>query len=258
MASNSKVALALALSLSFCSQGATRAGAQEVEVTREAVCRWVEAPPKLDGKLDDPCWRVAQPIDDFAAFWANEPRSGTRAYLVWDDEALYYAAEMADAELRAFGEKRNAHLWEGDVFELFLKPSKDRPEYYEFQANPRGVVFEVAFPRRGPLPHPFDEAPVLGHTAAVALEGALNRSGDVDRGWTVEGRIPWSAFDPSGGKAQPGAVWSFALCRYDYGPEGTEPTLMSSAPLTQRNFHRYEDYGSLRFEKPAAPTKARE
>ena len=70
------------------------------------------------------------------------------------------------------------------------------------------------------------------------------------QGWTVEGRIPWTAFQPSGGKPKPGDVWRFALCRYDYGPEGTKPVLMSSAPLTQPSFHRHEDYGKLRFDGP--------
>ena len=155
---------------------------------------------------------------------------------------------MTDAELRAFGSNRNDHLWEGDVFEMFFKPSKQRPEYYEFQANPRAVVFEVAFPRRGPIGHPFNEEPVLGNKAVVALEGTLDQPGDRDRSWTVEGRIPWTAFARSGGAPKPGSSWSFAVCRYDYGPAGSKPVLMSSAPLTQLNFHRYEDYGSLRFE----------
>ncbi|MDR3619109.1 MAG: carbohydrate-binding family 9-like protein [Paludisphaera borealis] len=227
-------------------------GRAEVKTTRAAVCRWAEAPPKLDGKLDDPCWRGAAPIEDFAANWAGAPRSGTRAYLAWDDEALYYAAEMTDAELRAFGTKRNDHLWEGDVFEAFFKPSKDRPEYYEFQANPREVVFEVAFPRRGDLGHAFNQEPVLGNKAVVALDGTLDQPGDKDRGWIVEGRIPWTAFAASGGAPKPGAKWSFALCRYDYGPAGTEPVLMSSAPLTEPSFHHYEDYGTLTFEGPKA------
>ena len=39
----------------------------EVKTTREAACRRAEAPPKLDGKLDDPCWKAAAPIEDFAA-----------------------------------------------------------------------------------------------------------------------------------------------------------------------------------------------
>ena len=120
-------------------------------VTRAAVCRWAAEPPVLDGKLDDRCWQRAAVIDRFGSFWTNPKKSisGTFAYLVWDDDALYYAGSMTDAELRSFGTKRNDHLWNGDVFELFLKPSAGAPEYYEFQANPRGVVFEAPFPKRG-------------------------------------------------------------------------------------------------------------
>jgi hypothetical protein len=219
-------------------------------VTREAVCRWAEAPPVLDGKLDERCWQRATVIDRFASFWTEPktPRPGTKAYLVWDDDALYYAARMTDAELRSFGTKRNHHLWNGDVFELFFKPSVERPEYYEFQANPRGVVFEVPFPKRGHDFGGFHNVAPLGSKAVVGLNGTLDQPGDRDEGWTVEGRVPWSAFAPTGGKPKPGDEWHFALCRYDYGPEGTKPVTMSSAPLTEPSFHRYEDYGKLRFE----------
>jgi hypothetical protein len=221
-------------------------------VTREAVCRWAQAPPVLDGKLDDRCWQRAAVIDRFASFWTEPktPRPGTAAYLVWDDNALYYGAKMTDAELRSFGTKRNDHLWNGDVFELFFKPSRDRPEYYEFQANPRGVVFEVPFPKRGHDFGGFDKVAPLGSMAVVVVNGTLDEPGDRDEGWTVEGRIPWSAFAPTGGKPKPGDEWQFALCRYDYGPKGTAPITMSSAPLTKPSFHRYEDYGALRFEGP--------
>jgi hypothetical protein len=217
-------------------------------VTREAFCRWAVEPPVLDGKLNDRCWQHAVPITQFASYWTKTPRGGTRAYLVWDDEALYYGATMTDAELRSYGTKRNDTLWDGDVFELFFKPSPTRPEYYEFQANPRELIFECAFPARGRGPKDFTTAPLLGHKAAVTLNGTLDQPGDRDTGWTVEGRVPWSAFAPSGGKPKPGDAWQFALCRYDYGPKGTKPILMSSAPLTEPSFHRYEDYGTLRFE----------
>jgi hypothetical protein len=218
--------------------------------TLEAVCRWTAQPPVLDGKLDDRCWQDAAPITQFATFWTGTPRAGTRAYLMWDDEALYYGATMSDAELRSFGTRRNDTLWDGDVFELFFKPSTTRPEYYEFQANPRELIFECAFPARGRGPKDFTAAPLLGHKAVVTLNGTLDQPGDRDTGWTVEGRVPWSAFNPSGGKPKPGDEWRFALCRYDYGPDGTKPILMSSAPLTQPSFHRHEDYGKLRFEGP--------
>jgi hypothetical protein len=220
-------------------------------VTREAVCRWAAKPPVLDGKLDDRCWQDAVAITQFASYWDNKtPRQGTRAYLVWDDEALYYAGTMTDAELRSYGKHRNDTLWDGDVFELFLKPSEVSPQYFEFQANPREFVFECYFPKRGDNPKDFQEAPLLGNKAVVRLEGTLDQPGDRDRGWTVEGRVPWTAFRPVGGKPKPGDEWRFAICRYDYGHVGTKPVLMSSAPLTKPSFHRHEDYGKLRFEGP--------
>jgi hypothetical protein len=228
---------------------------EEIEtdvVTREAVCRWANQPPVLDGKLNDRCWQDAVAITQFASYWtkAKTPRVGNRAYLVWDEEALYYGATMTDSELRSHGTKRNDSLWDGDVFELFFKPSATRPEYGEFQANPRALVFEYVFPRRGQYPDDLSKGPILGSKAVVTLSGTLDEPGDRDTGWTVEGRIPWSAFKDCGGKPKPGDEWRFALCRYDYGPEGTKPVQMSSAPLTQLNFHRHEDYGKLRFEGP--------
>ncbi len=220
--------------------------------TRQAVCRWAAQPPTLDGRLDDPCWKEAVVIDRFASFWDKTPRRGTRAYLVWDDEALYYAATMTDAELRSYGSQRNDSLWDGDVFELFFKPSAAKPEYYEFQANPKGFVFEVAWPQRGHDFGDFRKLPELGSKAVIRLDGTVDQPGDRDKGWTVEACIPWSAFALTGGKPRPGDSWLFALCRYDYGSEGTKPVLMSSAPLTVSSFHRYEDYGHLRFEGPRA------
>jgi hypothetical protein len=204
----------------------------------------------LDGKLDDACWKQAVSIDRFASFWTKTPRTGTKAYLLWDDDALYYAATMTDAEMRSYGAVRNDSLWDGDVFELFFKPSAEKPEYYEFQSNPKSIVFEAAWPERGRDYGDLRKLPELGSKSVVAVDGSLDQPGDQDKGWTVEARIPWSAFALTGGKPKAGDSWLFALCRYDYGVKGTEPILMSSAPLTQPSFHRYEDYGSLRFEGP--------
>jgi hypothetical protein len=221
-------------------------------VTREAVCRWVDVPPKLDGKLDDAAWKDATPIDRFSAYWARrETGTGTRAYLVWDNDFLYFAGTMTDAELRSFGRKRNEKLWEGDVFELFLKPAEDQPAYYEFQVNPRSVILELAFAKRGEDFDTLAAKPPMGLEAVAVVEGSLDQPGDRDRGWTVEGRIPWSAFAATGGRPKPGATWRFAICRYDYGPDGTQPVLMSSAPLTRPSFHRHEDYGRLILEGPS-------
>jgi hypothetical protein len=225
--------------------------AAEPKVAREATCRWVDTPPVIDGKLDDAAWTKAVPIEHFAAYWdRKDVGTGTRAYLVWDKDALYFAASMTDAEMRSFGRERNDKLWNGDVFELFFKPDANKPAYYEFQVNPRSVILELAFPQRGADFDALAAKPPTGYTAVAVVDGTLDQPGDRDKGWSVEGKIPWSAFSPSGGRPEPGATWRFALCRYDYGPDGTKPVLMSSAPLSRPSFHQYEDYGQLKFEGP--------
>ena len=138
----------------------------------------------LDGKLDDRCWQKAAVIDHFASYWTKTPRAGTFAYLVWDDDALYYAASMTDAELRSFGTKRNDTLWEGDVFELFFKPSADEPEYFEFQANPSHARIRDGFCQSAADLRSFTTAPPLGSKAVVALNGTLDQPGDRDLGWS--------------------------------------------------------------------------
>lgn len=221
---------------------------QNPAATREADCRWTDQAPKIDGLVDEPAWNKAPVIDQFPIFWKGlDTGKTTRARLLWDDQALYFAAEMTDAELRSFGEKRNDKIWNGDVFELFFKPHADRPEYYEFQVNPKSVILELAFPTRGFDFETLAQKPPMGFQAVAKVDGTLDKSGDTDRGWSVEGRIPWTLFAPTGGPPKAGDAWSFALCRYDFGPEGTEPVLSSSAPLTRPSFHRYEDYGRIRF-----------
>jgi Carbohydrate family 9 binding domain-like len=235
----------------LCSVTPAPSRAADPPVSREVVCRWAKTAPKIDGKLDDPVWESAVVIEHFPAFWKGlDTGKSTRARLLWDRDALYFSATMTDKELRSFGTKRNDTLWNGDVFELFFKPSAEKPAYFEFQVNPKSVLLELPFPKRGA---PFAEIAALppsGYTAVAVVAGTLDKPGDVDEGWTVEGRIPWTTFANSGGRPAPGASWRFALCRYDYGPEGTEPVLMSSAPLTRPSFHRYEDYGLLTFEGP--------
>ncbi len=220
----------------------------EVEATREATCRRASRPPTLDGKLDDAAWAASTAIDRFPSAWSQTPSDGrTTARLLWDDDYLYFGATMLDDSVRAAGVRRNDRLWLGDVFELFIRPDGAKPAYYEFQVNPRSVPLELAIPGRGADFARLAEGPSLGLEAVALVDGTVDRPGDLDRGWTVEGRVPWSAFAPTGGRPNPGDAWRFALCRYDYGAEGARPTLTSSAPLRRPGFHRSEEYGRLIF-----------
>ena len=76
--------------------------------------------------------------------------------------------------------------------------------------------------------------------AKVSVQGTLNVSGDRDTGWTVEGRIPWTDLNSTGGRPAPGETWRVNLARVDGAAPASE--LSSAAPLTRPSFHRTAEY----------------
>jgi hypothetical protein len=228
-----------------------QAGSKPLAAVREAECRRAAGPIQIDGRLDEPAWQQAQVLKDFTAYWEGRPaRTATRARLLWDDEALYFAAEMEDTDLYADVKEHNGMCWFNDVFEMFFKPAADRLGYYEFQVNAANTQLEMFLPSRGAGGYGRFRHGRLGIESQVTLRGTLNDWKDQDAGWTVEGRIPWTGFEATGGKPTVGQRWRFALCRYDYSTGFEQPELSSSAPLTRSDFHRYEDYGTLTFVGP--------
>jgi hypothetical protein len=227
------------------------ADAAAVPAVRAAECRWTSRPIHLDGKLDEPAWEKAQVIKDFAVFWENrKPKTATRARLLWDEQYLYFAAEMEDTDLYADVKEHNGMCWYNDVFEMFFKPSEKELAYYEFQVNAANTQLEMLLPSRGAGGYGRFHHGRLGIESQVKLDGTLNHWQDRDNGWTVEGRIPWAGFQATGGKPATGAKWRFTLCRYDYSVGFERPELSATAPLTRSEFHRYEDYGELTFLGP--------
>lgn len=233
-------------------QGAKRQALTEFE------CRWAEKPIVIDGKGTDPAWQHAQAIDNFYLPWlgkdARPSKTKTRAKLLWDREYLYFFADMEDSDLYANTREHDGMLWNGDVFELFFKPSESHAGYYEFQVNPAGAVLDMFLPRRGAGGYErFIGDGDFNLKAKVHLRGTLNKWTDKDDGWSVEGKIPWTDFLRTGGRPERDEKWKFALCRYDYSVDFEGPELSTCAPLKSKNvadFHAFEDYATLQFLGP--------
>lgn len=240
---------ALAATLAGCSGGRPFA-----PPAAPVACRFTDAPPAIDGTLDDAAWKDAATIDTFRMPWLGadaKPAKATRAKILWDREYLYVAADLDDADLYADVTEHDGQTWDNDVFEVFLKPAVDKPAYYEFQVNALNTQFDCFMPRRGHTGR-FKKLHDFGIESAVKLRGTLGTWNDTDEGWSVEMRIPWSSLMPTGGRPEPGDEWRFALCRYDYDTNREQPELSTSAPLSQMSFHRHEDYVPLTFIGPAA------
>ena len=226
-------------------------------------CRWTETPITIDGKDDEPAWKNAQPIDDFKLWWltgdARKPHTATQAKMLWDRDYLYFFARMEDHDLYANTTEHQGALWEGDVFELFLKPGDDKPGYYEFEVNPANATLELFMPSRNSGGWvKYRDTTHIELKTAVQLRGTLNQKGDRDKGWCVEGRIPWRDFSPTGGRPNPREIWKFAFCRGDVAVGRTSSELTSSAPLKRSAFHQYEDYSKVRFEGPEQASRVKQ
>jgi hypothetical protein len=217
-------------------------------VIQTAECRFAESPIRIDGMLNDGAWARAQVIKEFVVPRANRsPRTATAFRSAWDIKYLYFAAEMQDADLYGDLKKRNDRTWNNDVIELFLKPTEKKLHYYELQVTPANTQLELFFPSRGSGGYErFAPITRLGMETAVKLDGTLNDWRDNDKGWTVEGRIPWKAFDATVARPRAGETWRFAACRYDWSKDFESPELSSTANV-RSGFHSYEDYAALRF-----------
>ena len=89
------------------------------------------------------------------------------------------------------------------------------------------------------------------------LRGTLNKRDDTDRGWSVEGRIPWADFFRAGGRPEPGEQWRFALGRWN-NDRGQPVELTTNAPIREKKLstalHQIEDYLPVTFVGPDATT----
>ncbi len=232
------------ISLSSCAADDTQGLAVE--------CRRASAAIKIDGRADEPSWQQAQRIEHFVTPWLPDKpqaKTSTVARLLWDDEALYFYAEMVDHDLFADKTEHDSNTWENDVFELFFRPSTEKRNYYEFQVTPAGTRFDLLMRHEATIERfeDYRRRDKFDWTARAVVRGTLNVRTDDDQGWSAEGRIPWSDFAHTGGRPGAGDVWTCALCRYDYDQRWQRPNLSTIAPLTQVNFHQIEKYAPLKF-----------
>ena len=104
----------------------------------------VTPPPRIDGLIDDACWKAIKPVDDF---FQHDPINGAKASegtLVWaafDQDYLYFAFLMKDSQPRKiWAELTPRNEYENnDSIKLILDAYNDKRTSIEFEVNPRGV-----------------------------------------------------------------------------------------------------------------------
>jgi len=188
---------------------------------------------------DKAAWAAVAPVE-----WGPGQYS-TRFRAAWDDEGLYLRFDAADPSPWHTMTKRDEHIWDEEVVEIFVDPDRSGRDYYELEVNPVNVVCDL----RMISPRPDKKGDIDWNLAG--LETRVRQ--DAARGWTATALLPWGGLRalPSAGKVtlppRPGDAWRFNVFRIKRpgGPKSPEKNAVFAAwsPPSGQSFH---DAGAFR------------
>ncbi len=207
------------------------------------------APVAIDGKLDDKAWAAASPPVSLQFLWDSQTgaKQKTAVRMLWDDQNLYLAYDVDDADITAQFQNRDDPTYRDDAVEIFINPRPAQTGlYFGFEMNVRGVLYDYANHGGRILVKQYNAE---GVKIATFVRGTLNVRGDQDQGWSLEAAIPWSNFDALSRPPQVGTVWKANLNRWD-GVEPDRRMSIWSDPLQETAWpHIPERFGELVFEQ---------
>ncbi len=201
---------------------------------------------------DDAAWTGASPIA-----WGPAPYE-TRFRALWSPAGLFLRFDADDASPWHTMSRRDEHLWEEEVVEIFLDPDRSGRDYYELEVNPANVVCDL----RMISPWPDKKGDIDWNLAGLETRvHPLGGTGAGTQGWTTTAFLPWRGLRalPSAGKValppKPGDAWRFNVFRIERpggkaSPEKDAVFAAWSRPSVQ-SFHDAGAFRDLVFASPA-------
>lgn len=202
------------------SSAATGTGSSPLVATRAS------RPPTIDGRLGDACWATTLRVDDFTEpETATPPAQAMRAWISYDETALYLALACAEADTsriraRTVLVEGDLGVWQDDCVEVWIRSGRDGARFHQFIVNARGLT-ETHY---GPPGLPGSE-----HTynlqAATRIEDGATWAGR----WTCEMAIPFADLDLPGAPTS-GEIVEIKFGREDYASGGSGGARLASWP----------------------------
>jgi hypothetical protein len=208
------------------------------EVSRTAT------PVKVDGKLDDVVWTKAPRFGDFRMNLDGSPSaSKTEAKALYDDNFLYVSFRCPDNNIWATLKRRDEHLWEEEVVEIFLQADPHQSSYIELEVNPLGTMLDIyLLDIRKPLHYESWNSQKLKWGIQV-LGTVDGKSGDKE--WTCEIALPMEDIVTARNlPPRVGDRWRLNLYRVEKLPT---PALLAWSPTFKDDFHIPSMFGEIVF-----------
>jgi len=201
-------------------------------------------PIKIDGKLDDSPWDKAGRIDDFVLNLNGAPGADkTEARVLYDDHLIYFSFRCVDDNIWATFKRRDQHLWDEEVVEVFLQADPRQSSYIELEVNPLGTMLDIyLLDIRKPL-H-YESWNSEGLKWAVQVAGTVDgKNGDQE--WTCELALPMEDIVTAPHlPPRAGDRWRMNLYRVEQKPQ---PASLSWSPTFKEDFHVPAMFGEIVF-----------
>ncbi len=208
-------------------------------------CVRTQAPPVIDGKLDEACWQSTRPMKPFVKLTLGTPaEEQSTGYLLYDSDNLYIGVHCEESNMKAIKAEvteRDGPTYGDDCIEIFLIPP-DSTVLAKFPERIRYFHLVV-----NALATRYDE---IGLQSPTSFDGEWQAA--VSRGedsWDLEVAVPFAEL---GTTARDGAVWTGNISRARWHPK----EYTSWAPI-KRTFHDKDNFGRLVFTTSLAVTEER-
>lgn len=154
----------------------------------------------IDGKADETAWKKAKWTNDFIDIEGDKiPKYQTKVKMLWDENYYYILAEMKEPHVWGDITERDAVIFYNNDFEVFIDTDGDTHNYYELEINALNTVWDLFLTKPYGMPGSkvLDNWDYSDLKSAISINGTLNNSSDIDKGWTLEIAIPFKDFRKS-------------------------------------------------------------
>ena len=181
--------------ISFCFFNSVLLSQAPVIVQKTMEAFRVECQVKVDGMLDEDCWRGVTPVSGFVQnmpYPGTSPTFPTEVMVLYDDGALYIGARLYDAQPDSIFKEMSERdrFANTDWFGVFIDAYRDGNNGYGFAVTPTGIQKDLKFSTNsggggfGGIVSAGDSNWDAVWDAATAITA---------EGWVVEMKIPYSS-----------------------------------------------------------------
>ena len=162
----------------------------------------IDKPIELTGKLDNPAWQLAQPVEiNFEVNPGDNTPATQKTYVrsLYDDKYLYFGFQCLDTnpeQIRANITERD-NMFQDDYVIVCIDTYGDFQRYYELAVNPYGIKGDLMATGGGNEDGSFD----------MMWEASASRN---ETGWTAVMAIPFSSLNFSSADEQ---NWTLGIIR---------------------------------------------